>query len=479
MQRRQTLKYIICDTLSAMLAWSALFLFRKVVLENIGFNDVLHFYKDSNFWMGLVFVPAGWLTLYSIMGTYRNVMRKARLKELLETLIATLIGVVVIFFVLLIDDVYAVSGNTGVDTYRGYYASFLFLLAVQFLLTYLPRVLITSQTVRRVHSRRIGFPTLLIGSKKKAFQTYLDLENQEIYSGNLFSGFVSLSDDIDQQLASVMPHLGSTADLRKLVEQYAIEEAIIAVEPDEQDKINEILRDLDTSGDLIIKITPDARDLIIGSIKQDSIFHSPLIVINNRLMPEWQYSLKRIADIVVSILAMIILSPVYLVTAIIVKCTSPGPVFYAQERIGYHGKPFKMHKFRSMYVDAEQAGPALSKDDDPRITPFGRFMRKVRLDEIPQFYNVLKGTMSLVGPRPERQFYIDQIVKRAPEYLLLQRVKPGITSWGQVKYGYASTVDEMVERLRYDLLYLDNMSITTDIKILLYTVIIILQGRGK
>ena len=479
MQRRQTLKYIICDTLSAMLAWSALFLFRKVVLENIGFNDVLHFYKDSNFWMGLVFVPAGWLTLYSIMGTYRNVMRKARLKELLETLIATLIGVVVIFFVLLIDDVYAVSGNAGVDTYRGYYASFLFLLAVQFLLTYLPRVLITSQTVRRVHSRRIGFPTLLIGSKKKAFQTYLDLENQEIYSGNLFSGFVSLSDDIDQQLASVMPHLGSTADLRKLVEQYAIEEAIIAVEPDEQDKINEILRDLDTSGDLIIKITPDARDLIIGSIKQDSIFHSPLIVINNRLMPEWQYSLKRIADIVVSILAMIVLSPVYLATAIIVKCTSPGPVFYAQERIGYHGKPFKMHKFRSMYVDAEQAGPALSKDDDPRITPFGRFMRKVRLDEIPQFYNVLKGTMSLVGPRPERQFYIDQIVKRAPEYLLLQRVKPGITSWGQVKYGYASTVDEMVERLRYDLLYLDNMSITTDIKILLYTVIIILQGRGK
>ena len=479
MQRRQTLKYIICDTLSAMLAWSALFLFRKVVLENIGFNDVLHFYKDSNFWMGLVFVPAGWLTLYSIMGTYRNVMRKARLKELLETLIATLIGVVVIFFVLLIDDVYAVSGNAGVDTYRGYYASFLFLLAVQFLLTYLPRVLITSQTVRRVHSRRIGFPTLLIGSKKKAFQPYLDLENQEIYSGNLFSGFVSLSDDIDQQLASVMPHLGSTADLRKLVEQYAIEEAIIAVEPDEQDKINEILRDLDTSGDLIIKITPDARDLIIGSIKQDSIFHSPLIVINNRLMPEWQYSLKRIADIVVSILAMIILSPVYLATAIIVKCTSPGPVFYAQERIGYHGKPFKMHKFRSMYVDAEQAGPALSKDDDPRITPFGRFMRKVRLDEIPQFYNVLKGTMSLVGPRPERQFYIDQIVKRAPEYLLLQRVKPGITSWGQVKYGYASTVDEMVERLRYDLLYLDNMSITTDIKILLYTVIIILQGRGK
>ena len=196
-------------------------------------------------------------------------------------------------------------------------------------------------------------------------------------------------------------------------------------------------------------------------------------------MAEWQYSVKRLADIIISILALTILSPVFLVTAIIVKATSPGPVFYAQERIGFLGKPFKMHKFRSMYIDAESAGPALSKDDDPRITSFGRFMRKVRLDEIPQFYNVLKGTMSMVGPRPERQFYIDQIVQRAPEYVLLHRIKPGITSWGQVKYGYASSVDEMLERLKYDLLYLENMSIATDIKILLYTVIIIFQGRGK
>ena len=276
-----------------------------------------------------------------------------------------------------------------------------------------------------------------------------------------------------------MPCVGTMEGLREVVEQYHVEEAIVAVEDNEREKVSEILRALDEAGDMIIKITPDARDLMVGSIKQESIFHSPLIIINNRLMDEWQYSLKRIFDVIISVLAMVLLSPVYLVTAIIVKCTSPGPVFYAQERIGYHGKPFKMHKFRSMYVDAEESGPALSKDNDPRITPFGRLMRKVRLDEIPQFYNVLKGTMSLVGPRPERQFYIDQIVKRAPEYLLLQRVKPGITSWGQVKYGYASTVDEMVERLRYDLLYLDNMSLTTDLKILLYTSLIIMQDRGK
>ena len=184
-------------------------------------------------------------------------------------------------------------------------------------------------------------------------------------------------------------------------------------------------------------------------------------------------------DIVVSLIAMILLIPLYLFTTIGVMMSSRGSVLYSQERIGLHGRPFKMHKFRSMISDAEKAGPQLSKEDDPRITPFGKFIRKVRLDEIPQFYTVLKGDMSLVGPRPERQFYIDQIVKRAPHYRLLLKVKPGITSWGQVKFGYASNVDEMIERLKYDILYIENMSLAMDLKIMIYTILIVLQGRGK
>lgn len=473
--KKVTLRYIFFDILSAMLAWAFLFVFRKIGFENTTFDDLGLIVSDPNFWLGIVIVPLGWLALYAMQGSYKNVLRKSRLKELQQTAIASIIGVVVLFFVLMLDD--------QVGTYNNYYLSFLFILIIHFSLTYTCRLIQTSSIVHKVHNRQIGFPTLLIGSHNKAYQTYLDLENQETYSGNIFVGFVSVDSETptpsETRLTAVMPNLGTTRDVKQLINTHHIEEVIIAVENNEQTQIQQILRTLDGCGEVIIKITPDARDIIFGMVHVDSIFHSPLITINTRLMEEWQYSVKRLFDIVLSVLALVILSPVFLITAIIVKCTSPGPIFFAQERIGYRGRPFKMHKFRSMYIDAEACGPALSRDDDPRITPFGRFMRKVRLDEIPQFYNVLKGTMSIVGYRPERQFYIDQIVKRCPEYLLLQRIKPGITSWGQVKYGYASSVDEMCERLKYDLLYLENMSITTDLKILIYTVGIIFQGRGK
>ncbi len=184
-------------------------------------------------------------------------------------------------------------------------------------------------------------------------------------------------------------------------------------------------------------------------------------------------------DVLFSVLAIVFLSPLYIFTALGVYFTSKGPIFYSQVRIGLNGKPFKMLKFRTMYEDAEKGGPQLSSTYDPRITHFGRFMRKVRLDEIPQFFTVIKGDMSLVGYRPERQYFIDQIVEKAPHYNLLLKIKPGITSWGQVKYGYAENVDEMIERLRYDILYLENMSIAVDLKIMFYTLFIVVMGRGK
>jgi exopolysaccharide biosynthesis polyprenyl glycosylphosphotransferase len=210
-----------------------------------------------------------------------------------------------------------------------------------------------------------------------------------------------------------------------------------------------------------------------------SIFGAPLIDISKEIMPYWQKTLKRGIDIFSAIFALLLLSPLLIITAIIIVLTSKGPILYSHERIGLNGKPFRIFKFRSMVKNAEQNGPALSSKTDSRITPFGKFMRRTRIDEIPNFVNVLKGEMSLVGPRPERQFFIDQIVEKAPHYKHLHKIKPGITSWGQVKYGYAENVTQMVERLKYDIIYLENMSLFVDFKILIYTVLIVLQGRGK
>jgi lipopolysaccharide/colanic/teichoic acid biosynthesis glycosyltransferase len=230
--------------------------------------------------------------------------------------------------------------------------------------------------------------------------------------------------------------------------------------------------------DVKISAIPSITDILTGKVKSTTIFGTPLLEVNQDVMPAWQQNVKQLMDIVISILALVILLPLSLALIIGVLFSSSGPILYKQDRIGRFGREFQIFKFRSMYHNAEENGPELSSKHDPRVTRFGQMMRKHRLDEIPNFLNVLRGEMALVGPRPEREYFIDKIIKTAPHYTHLQKVKPGITSWGQVKYGYAENVQEMIKRLRYDILYIENRSLFVDVKILFYTVITIVKGRG-
>ena len=387
--------YFFVDWVASILAWVLFYFFRKAH-EDLYINywdRITQSFVTPSFWLGVAIIPTCWLILHAVTGAYEKVYMKSRLKELGQTFFITLLGVVILFFVVILDD--------EVASYKSYYQSFIALFTLQFLMTYIPRVIITTSVISRIRSKKIGFNTLIVGSNDNACSIFKEIEEEVKPSGRRIIGFLNVYDKKEYKLGEFLPHLGSYHESDRIVKEYDVEEVIIAIERSEVETMRVLLSVVDTT-DANVKIIPAMQDLVFGTVKQSAIWQAPLVQVTPELMPVWQRVIKRAFDIIASILALIILSPVFLACAIIVKTTSKGPVFYVQERIGKGGRPFKMAKFRSMRVDAESNGmPQLSSDDDPRITKFGKFMRKVRLDEIPQFWTVLKGDMSLVGYRPD------------------------------------------------------------------------------
>lgn len=466
----QIARYLVFDIIAAIISWTLFYSYRKLYIEplKLGYDIPLQF--DSKYYLALFFIPVFWITIYYITGQYSNIYRRSRLLELGKTIITSVGGVTVLFFLFLLND--------WIPDYHKYYNLYFTLLGLHFSFTYLFRLILTTRTIHKIHRREIGFNTIVIGANEKAVRIVEDMMVQTRPAGNKIIGFLTVDQSEYYPLEKYAPNLGTYKNLQKVINDLKVEEIIIALESSEHKLLSEILTLLENRTHTVWGI-PDLFDILSNQAKTSTIFSTPLLKISNGLMPVWQENIKRLLDVVISLLSMIIFSPVFITLAIMIKTSSKGPVLYTQERIGKFGKPFTIYKFRTMVKDAETNGPLLSSINDNRITHIGQFMRRTHLDEIPQFVNVVLGEMSLVGPRPERKFYIDQISKVAPYVSHLLKVRPGITSWGQVKYGYASNVDEMVERLQYDMVYLKNISLYVDFKILIYTVIECAKAKGK
>lgn len=468
-RRGLVILYIILDWIAAAISWTGLFVFRKVRFEGLELTSWLSCFEEGRYQLGLAVIPAFWLILYALAGMYLKPVKRHRILEMGQVTWTSLVGVLVLFFALLLDD--------AIVSYQQYYASVSVLLLGHWSMTMTGRLILTTRTVKKIHSGQWKFPTLIIGGNDRALKTIEEIQELRKNPGYEFVGFIQANGS-DTQLESILPNMGNVKSLESVIQTQGIEEVIIAIGSGDHAILESVLNVLEGLP-VEVRIIPDIYDIMSGSVRMSSIYGAPLIEIDRQIMPQWQRSVKRLMDWLISGLALVLLAPAFVIISAFVAFSSKGPVFYLQERIGWHGKPFKIIKFRTMFQDAEQAGPQLSRTDDPRITRVGRFLRKSRLDELPQFFNVMKGDMALVGPRPERAHFISLIMERAPHYRHLQKVRPGITSWGQVKYGYAENVDQMIQRLRFDLIYIENMSIALDFKILFYTVLTVLRGRGK
>lgn len=425
-RKKQQLLYILVDILSSLLVWGSFLIFRWLVYDGKVFSVDSVLIPMFNFYTPLIAYPIGCLIIYYLSGYYLRPLRKPYLRELRRTFISALIISFGAFFIFIIDD--------PVTQYERYITSLIVLFVLQFIGSYIPRLLVT-----------------YISHK-------FDHDEPRVYT-------IHSMNEVEQfELAHQLePYDEVILDFKSKSKENDIYTLINRLYP----------------CNVEISVVPSLYDMLTGAAMIDDVSDQPLIRISEHKMSDTGLCIKRAFDVVVSAMMLILLSPLYLILSLLVWYSSEGPVFYKQERIGLHGLPFNIIKFRTMCVHAEEATPQLSADDDPRITKVGKWMRKYRLDELPQFWNILRGEMSIVGPRPERRYFINQIEEKAPYYCMIYKIRPGLTSWGPIKVGYTDTLDKMIRRLNYDIVYIENMSIRLDIKIMFHTIGVIFNGKGK
>lgn len=475
---RQRAICILTDWLTTFVAFFCFDVFRFYYM-GIGndYTDLGDYLFSTKLILEQIFVPLLLLVVYWISGYYNKPFERSRLDEFLYTFYSQLFNAIVIYLAALTNDQLYLR--------RENWLLILILFLLLFTFVYIGRMCVTASLMKEIRNKEVRQRTAIIGLSNEAFKVASRLQGKDTLPKTDIVAFLPFSNEKEDSLGQTMfpdvPRYDGIDQLLELCNSGNIDQVILAPPPGKSPtkKVLHLLYHL-YPYDVTIKINPDILSLITPVIRQENIFEEPLIDLTSPQMSEFSKNVKRAIDVLTAGAGLVLLSPFLAAVAVLVKSSSAGPVFYRQQRSGLHRKPFNIYKFRSMYSDAEKDGvPRLSGDSDPRITPIGRWLRKYRIDELPQFWNVLKGDMSLVGPRPEREYYIEQIVRKAPWYTLVLQAKPGITSWGMVKYGYATDVDQMIERNRFDLVYLSNMSVPVDFKILLHTIKTVFTGKGK
>ncbi|HTR81287.1 MAG TPA: undecaprenyl-phosphate glucose phosphotransferase [Bacteroidota bacterium] len=463
MRKNVDVKNIALDFLAINFAWFVYYLFR--VRSGIVASSL-----EPDLWMPMFLVWVYWLLVFSFFGLYKPWHAASRTDEVTTLIKAISAGCIVLFFIIFIDDA---SLNTQSNERMLIFAYWGIMVAT----TGTGRILY--RTVRRrLLVAGVGLRNALIVGWNAKARDLLDRVLLHPALGYHVVGFVKLDKRKTGTEYKGMRLLGSTEDIPSLIDRYSVRDILIALESSDHDKLLDVISHCN-SHDVSLKILPDMYDIISGQARTNQIYGFPLIEIMPEIMQPWEQSMKRLTDVVVSLIVLALTSPLWIVIAAAIKIDTPGPVVYSQERVGKDGKVFKMYKFRSMRADAEKdSGPVWAPQHDSRVTKVGRFLRNTRLDEIPQFVNVLDGDMSLVGPRPERPFFVDKLSKEIPLYHRRLKVRPGITGWAQIKQGYDRSIEDVKSKVRYDLFYIENMSFRMDLKILLFTLYIMLMGKG-
>ncbi len=411
-----------------------------------------------------------WILVFVLAGLYKKLYLMSRLDEFLSVLKATVTGVLILFFVFVMMDV--------VESYDEKMALVKYWALIVVAMS-LNRFVIRSVQKYYAQQGKGLHNTVIIGTGKNARIAKEDLVRNKTLGMHVL-GFIQVNGKVKEEDGveekDIIGHLDGIEDI---IEKYKVQDVLVALEQDRRTDLVNIISKVDVP-DITLKLLPDFYQLVSGFNKTNQIFGLPIVEISPEPMPLWERATKRLIDIAVSIVALILSIPLCIIVAILIKVGTEGPVIYSQVRVGRNGKKFTIYKFRTMYLDAEsETGPTWASVNDPRITKVGYWLRKLRIDEVPQFVNVLKGDMSLVGPRPERPHFVEQFTREIPLYTRRLRVRPGITGWAQVKWKYGSSLDTVKEKTKYDLYYIENISLKMDTKILIITILTIIKGKGQ